>query len=249
MDKIPIKLYGLQRTGTNYVTNLIQKNFGDEVRFNNAGWKHGHYFTHPEEPNIVIVSKDPYAWMLSCYKYWKELPEIGPDLTDTTFEEFVTTSPVMLEGSSDIPYLIRATNLMEYYNNMYFHWLSIRFKRDDRKICLIRYEDALADVDKTLSDIASVFGLRQKSYTNIENEVVWGYDDWSNQTGETKEYLKDKVKKFEKRDFYVEAQYLDSYNDNMLKFIHESWDNWLMAPERLGYKVRQSVFEKLKLSF
>ncbi len=71
MGKILIKLYGLQRTGTNYVTSLIQKNFGDEVIFDNTGWKHGHHFSYPEpdEPNVIVVSKNPYAWMLSCYKY------------------------------------------------------------------------------------------------------------------------------------------------------------------------------------
>src|SRR3990172_7273443 len=124
MSKVPMKLYGLQRSGTSYVANLIKKNFGDEVEFDTTGWKHGHYcaYTYSDkEPNIIIVSKNPYAWMTSTYKYWKELEGVGPDLTNITFEEFVTTSPVVLEGSSDIPFLIRASNLMEYYNNMYFH--------------------------------------------------------------------------------------------------------------------------------
>ncbi len=137
---------------------------------------------------------------------------------------------------------------MEFYNNMYFHWLSIRFKNPDRKLCLIRYEDALINVDKTLNDIASLFNLKKKSYTNIENEVIWGYDNWAETTSpETNEYLKDKVKKFEKRRYYVEEEYMDEFNDDMLKFIERSWDNWLMAPERLGYKPRRSVFEKIKM--
>jgi len=246
---VKIKLFGLQRTCTNYIESLCKLNFGDQIAFCKDAWKHGPFHAHNQkeilwgdDTNIIVAVKNPYAWMFSCYNYWKVMDGIGPDLRNISFEEFVTASPVVLEGSSDVPYLFRASSLMNYYNNMYFHWLSIR----DCNLCVIRYEDILNDFEKTLCDIARQFALKIQSYlTNIDTEIIWGEHNY---TDEQRAYIESKAGKFTKKRFYLDEEYMDAYTDSMLKFIEMDWDYSLMSPERLDYKVKKgSVFEGIKI--
>ena len=54
-----IKIFGLQRTGTNFLTDLINKNFKKtKVLVNVGGWKHGTYHTPPimgREIDVVVL--------------------------------------------------------------------------------------------------------------------------------------------------------------------------------------------------
>lgn len=250
-----IKIHGLQRTGTNYVSNIIKNNFKEVELLETGGWKHGPYcgYLLEKEPSVIIVSKNIYAWLVSCYEYWRKIDGLGPDLSNVSFEEFVMKSPAVLEGSEDVPFLFRAKNLIQYYQNFYFHWLSIKFREPHNRVCLIRYEDILSNFDKTISDLADIFNLHKpEKAENIKNEVIWGYDDYNpeiegsyDKSVET--YIKEHTKKFKKTNYYNNQGYMDNYNDKLLKFIESEWDNWLMAPERLDYKVEKiSLFEKLK---
>ena len=44
------KIYGLERTGTNYTSSLIEENFDYvKVFMNIGGWKHGHLIKYPNK--------------------------------------------------------------------------------------------------------------------------------------------------------------------------------------------------------
>jgi len=88
-----LKLYGLQRSGTNYIKFLLEQNFDVFVLQNWLGWKHGRVeylkdnetlwrdlsvctLSTEQKASIkfsntprVAIKKNVHAWMVSFYKY------------------------------------------------------------------------------------------------------------------------------------------------------------------------------------
>ena len=65
-DIKPIKQYGLQRSGTNYLAFLLEQNYYVDVWVNRGGWKHGPYTPINPEMHCIIISKNPFAWIVVC---------------------------------------------------------------------------------------------------------------------------------------------------------------------------------------
>ena len=88
-----LKLYGLQRSGTNYLKWILEQNFNVFVLQNFRGWKHGEVLflskdedynrdlsvstLNPEQKSEIknqdvpriAIKKDIHAWLVSYYKY------------------------------------------------------------------------------------------------------------------------------------------------------------------------------------
>lgn len=249
-----LQLYGLFRTGTNYITHLIEDNFfakiykHGEKGLNYKGfctnWKHGPYVGNllKEEYPMIIVTKNPYSWLTSCYKYWKKFP-IGPKLDKFTFEEFVKTTPCKLEGSATVPFMFRSKNIMQYYWNAYYHWLSVRSTEQ----ILIRYEDVMNNPEETLTK--ALYNIeKKKKFKNIENNVLWDVRDDDKKFKlknhpSAREY---REKKFNPN-FYRNKIYLDQFSDDLLKFVEKEWDD--EVANKLKYEIEKPKFlEKIILS-
>lgn len=75
-----VKMFGLQRSGTNYLEKLMIENYDVKIHTNKGGWKHGKYmkgkmikaFGH--EIDCLFISKNVYSWLWSAFKHW---PNIG----------------------------------------------------------------------------------------------------------------------------------------------------------------------------
>ena len=68
---IEIFVNGIQRSGTNYVRQLLQANTDHEVHERvSQYWKHDAFNgTNPECDSIVCVIKNPYTWVESiCFR-------------------------------------------------------------------------------------------------------------------------------------------------------------------------------------
>lgn len=94
MEKNVIKIFGIERSGTNYLQKLLQMNFNDLLVFTNGfGWKHGKpqdpdkwikskeclekdYFSFLRKENksidFIVIIKDPYYWHNSIKKFAKQ---------------------------------------------------------------------------------------------------------------------------------------------------------------------------------
>ena len=111
----PIKIYGLQRSGTNWLGFLIQENFKDvRVLVNEGGWKHGYYiipWSLKKEVDIISIIKNPYSWLVSVYNYWgpDRKKNIGPNLKGVDFDTFVRNR-YLGEQQKGIPFIMRAKN-------------------------------------------------------------------------------------------------------------------------------------------
>jgi len=87
------KVFGVQRTGTTYLRELLKQNFGCEVLTNELGWKHGeicdpkpklkkeaHKYSakrfaqlqgiaERDDITAIIIIKNPYSWLQSIERY------------------------------------------------------------------------------------------------------------------------------------------------------------------------------------
>ncbi len=221
-----VKIYGLQRSGTNFVSDIINKNFENtQVLVNYGGWKHGHYaapWTLGQEVNVAVVAKNPYAWLVSIYNYWgpNRKKNIGPDLTGVPFDEFVRNR-VYFEYQKSIPYLIRASNPVQHWNNMYFHWSSIRL--GDKRICMIAYEAFLADPAYNIEILGKVLKLNPKAETLVSDKVL---EPAGEKPKEGSEFWKDK-------EYYLSQDYLKMYTPKLIEFVNDQLDIELML--QFGY--------------
>lgn len=227
-----IKIYGLQRSGTNYVSHLLNSNFKNtKVLVNVGGWKHGHYalpYAFKEEMDLAIVFKNPYAWLRSVYEYWgpdKKL-NIGPDLRNVSFEDFVK-SRATYEIQKGVPYLIRAANAVQYWNNMNYHWLTIMTEKS--KICHITYESVLVAMHKTLLQLMEVYQIEPKSEDLDFTESKFTFTP----SGES--LKQNKEDQFDKKEYYIQSKYLQHYTPELIDFVNQNLDQEVM--QKLGYKM------------
>lgn len=227
-----IKIHGLQRTGTNYLAHLINENFERAKSLVNlGGWKHGHYHAPwflGREVHVVVINKHPYSWLVSMYRYWnKREKRIGMDLQGVSFDTFVRNK-VVFEIQRDVPYLFRASNPVQYWNNMYFHWMTIRINQ--KRVYFIKYEELLAMPERAISDLGVALGLTRKAnFVNSDNTFVPAGERLA-QEGT-----------FTAKNYYQEHEYLKCYTPELLEFVNQELDlevldhynYWLLPPKEL----------------
>ena len=133
-------LYGLQRSGTNYLRKLVELNLGFYTR-NKKGprsWKHR--LDIPDNVNDyvnIVLYKNPYKWLDSLHR--------NPE----DFFERQTLFPCLNEdGSYDL------TNVAKTYKHFMETWVL-----SDVPTLNIRYEDLLKDKSVTLDIIAKTLDV------------------------------------------------------------------------------------------
>jgi len=235
-----IKIHGLQRSGTNYLSYLIEENFlRVKILVNLGGWKHGHYhapWAIGKEVHVLGIIKNPYAWLVSMFKYWgpdKKL-NIGSDLTGVSFDDFVRNR-VYFERQRDIPYLFRAINPVQHWNNMNFHWTTIRMNQ--KKLCLVTYEALLMNPKATVSEIGTTLGLKRKpgDFVNCNSTFT--------PSGEN---LKPSEEQFAARDYYLRGDFCQYYTPELLDFVNEELDIDLMVHFGYSFLMPNEVIKKIE---
>lgn len=221
-----IKIHGLQRSGTNYLAHLVNENFEKtKVLVNLGGWKHGHYnapWFIGKEVHVLGIVKNPYSWLVSMFKYWgptKKL-RIGPDLNGVSFEDFVKNR-VYFEAQRDIPFLFRASNPVQHWNDMNFHWTTIRMNQ--KILTIISYENLLANPKDTVQMIGERFGLHRKS------QFV-GCDKKLEPAGEN---LRPGEESWVDKGYYQNQEFLQQYTPELIEFVNDELDLDLMV--HFGY--------------
>lgn len=215
-DKINyIKIHGLQRSGTNYISFLINNNFIDtECLINVGGWKHGHYcapWSLGQEVHVVLVVKNPYAWLVSIYKYLK------PSLS---FGNFIKR-PLVWGEPSGSPYLLRSCNPIQYWNDMNFHWMSV--KMNNKKLCIIPYESVLRNVELSLKNISSYFDIPlNKPTLDSKNKMLAG--------NEKPEAFDEKFDS----SYYTDQKYISFFDNDIFNFVNQQIEPMIM--QQVGYK-------------
>lgn len=229
-----IKIHGLQRSGTNYLAHLIDENFKKtKALVNLGGWKHGAYSAPwylGKEVHVAVIVKNPYSWLASCYRYWgpgKKL-RIGPSLDGVSFDHFVRNR-CYFERQRDVPFLFRASNPVQHWNNMNFHWMSIRMNA--KRLFVIAYEKLVEDNEKILNAMQEHLNLERS------NADLVGCDKTFKPAGEKAKPTDEKWDK----SYYANAEYMKMYSQDLLDFVNEELDMDIMV--KLAYNYAKEVPE------
>lgn len=203
--------HAVQRSGSTFVYQLLDRN-GADVEWTGVG-QHGPPF-ETEADGYVVVAKDPWAWLVSYYRY--------------------DTHPIVHLGSRLWNRLkhppvdeYRAVRYLNYYVHAYWTW--DRDLPSDRT-AWVRYEDLLPDYEPELRRVADVLGL------DLEEPLEAPQGDVS----QRRPFLDPDFDP----SYYTEERYLDEYSEaNMEAILERTRFHGLVEPIRdlVGYDMAEAV--------
>ncbi len=140
--KKDVKMFGLKRTGTNWLLQLLGMNYHVTWFINEGGWKHGRYRL-PEllgrHMDSVVMVKDIYSWLVSMHRYRG------------------------LWGKEDFGEFVQDGQFVEHWNIVNRHWLNAAGRIPmPFNMEVVRYEDLLEDPVLTCEIVARELGLVRK---------------------------------------------------------------------------------------
>jgi len=162
-----VKVHGLLRTGTNYVSALIGENFFVQILGpERGGWKHGPISDATGVVYVVVV-KSPYTWVESFYN-WELLRGRTAAPTVTAFASAPVSHP-QLAAAWD------ARNPIDAWNKATASWVEAQ---STHQVLVVRYEDVLADVGRELDRFRQRFATtrRHRSAVDITSRVGPGWN-------------------------------------------------------------------------
>jgi hypothetical protein len=201
-----VKIYGLQRSGTNYLKAILEKNFYCRVLQNIGGWKHG--FVNPNFQSAGFKTDLPKTELAAIQAAFKagEVPLVSVYMNPFAWVYFFREYERDTNKAKPTP----IKNLMAAYNSKNSHW------REKCDVCVAYDSIVGAGANKALADIGNALGLRQLNDAvdaSIEGEMARG-GDFS--------YEKNIIKsrKFDKG-FYLDAGYMDFLGEDEIDMIVE----------------------------
>ena len=217
------KVYGLHRTGTNYISSLIEKNFKNvHVFVNIGGWKHGDIDLYQDEiisihdgiteekydinhiknlfekqqVNFFVCVKNPYTW-LDSYLRFKKLKKNKTNIS----------------------------NGVKLWNERYKNY---RENIDNGNAYLVKYEEVISNYAKFLSKFEKRFHLKKngKKFVNIKNKLDANNDITA---GNVRKEI------FTRKNFYLDPDYKRIFNGLEIIFIDYVIDRDLV--KYYGYEI------------
>jgi len=229
MEQHLFKVFGLQRTGTNLMRALLEHNF--HVRYVpevETGWKHGPLrlkggLWKGEPVRFVLCVKNPYAWALSCYHFFRRShggdPTMAPEFyrdPSMSFEEFLLTPSYGFQSP------------IHRWNQQNHLWLSTL--PSDRTI-LVKQEDQLQSQIPALEEAERILKLlrRHERLMPIDERVDVDVS----------------LRGAMNRDYYLDHQFLEDYSPTLLAHVNSIIDLRLM--QQLGYQPERWTIEQRQL--
>lgn len=155
-------IFGLQRSGTNFIEQSLTQNFGAQKQNRtNACWKH---FIDPPQgwnPEIptILIHKNPYTWVESiCFRNTVDWIK-----TQRKYPAQEAIQPELQLG----PQKINLANLAKTYHHFHNEWLWKMPPEKKRNMLVIKYEDLLIEEKKIeiFESMKTRFGAKQTKPT------------------------------------------------------------------------------------
>lgn len=236
-DRMPdsyLMLYGLQRTGTNYLRELMEENF-NAIRFMNHGDARAlplHKHFRPYEEKVFIPDHrylnnfrfESFAGFDSCVSGM-----LTGEMVETGTLKYLVTVRNPLSWHPSICRFARKNRWPGYrrrslnhqymidYSLFYGKWLD--FSNQSDRVVIVKYEDLLRQLEKTLCMIGAAFHLERKQDTFRDIDRV-----------KMSRRFTDK-----KRKVYLEDQPADRFSGGELFILSRNLDPRIA--ERLGYQL------------
>lgn len=175
-------VFGLQRSGTNFLEQLLRKNIaGANVlnawRHDDGIWKHaydigskpvnGRTAGHRGDPkkegligtqiHSIYVHKHPYSWIQSICDKQVDIKKVYPHVMEPHQDSDFMLASLNIE------------NLAKLYRDHTAYWLKML---DEKKIYHLKYEDLIESPEKTreyVTNIATYFNVK---FINKDNIVI-----------------------------------------------------------------------------
>ncbi len=221
LPKKQLLLYGLQRSGTNYLETLIQLNYpncsfiNSEVR-NEIMHKHfrlydnKNYIPEPQFDNTAIFkSFDAFEQSLPINK--------KPDLYLVMSKDPYSWYTSYIGWSMKNNWPNRGYHYINEYNLFYAKWLE--FSRENEQIIFIRYLDLLTNPLPIINTIAKALSLPEKNTIRTTNKVY-----------ASKKFTSDK------KDAFINRSYLNKISKEELVIINNLLDKSLL--QQMGYTIQ-----------
>ncbi len=203
-----ILIYGLQRSGTNFLEKLLSKNFRIKMPVQNKVRHHPihKHFRLYDQKNHIPESKFLNALRFNSFDDYLKSLEINFEIKG-----------VIIISKDPYSWLISYKNwgkkhnwpivkhhYIEEYNFFYEKWMD--FSQEDERILHIRYSDLLLNTHLTLNKISVKLELQNKFSTKVFGEL--------NKVQKVKESGKFTSQKFK---YYKNKEYMSSYSKESLK--------------------------------
>lgn len=153
-------LFGLQRSGTNFLEKIILENYKKKKQPNtySISWKHSVHDPKDWDKRIptIIIYKNPYTWMESI-AFRNKRDWVG---TQKKYPADEATTPDLQVGDAKL----NATNLILTYRDFIINWVG---RMDIPQYYCIKYEDLLDDQTRGLifTMIGKIFKWKKNGET------------------------------------------------------------------------------------
>ncbi|MCK5017094.1 MAG: hypothetical protein KAS32_08475 [Candidatus Peribacteraceae bacterium] len=210
-----ITIRGERRSGTNWLQKILKHtNCTIDINYK-FGWKHGffepiHYNQYHNSDLIIVLFKDVYSWLLSL----NDDPKHMPWAKEINFSKFVRHEYYSI---ADVPWFvdncnlkkgdelreynldgIRFKNIIQLRNAKYRDWLNIRNRIENVEYIL--YDDLLKNPDKLTERLRVKYKIESKPL---------------------------KLRHFEKKQFYLNKEYMRDISKQDKDFIDSQIDSKL----------------------
>jgi len=160
----PIYVFGIHRSGTNYLMNLLNRNFGKihEKNTNNnyqPRWKHSVVVDELEDYPVFVIYKNVYTWVESILK--RKCDDGHNIMLSVKYLPHYIDESRYIKLDDDVLYCddrVSFEKLINVYRQFYENWM-VNFPDEYKKnLFLISYEDLL--VEEKRNQILSIIGER-----------------------------------------------------------------------------------------
>jgi hypothetical protein len=163
-----VKVVGLPRSGTNWVTRLVTTNFRAYLlEVEESGWKHGPLVQRPYIRHLVMVRSIP-VWLDAFYR-WEQIHRRSTASSLPQFAESPVTHPRLAAEWG-------TTSLPELWVRAHRAYLEAA-RHDSPPVVIISYERLVADLDGSLRAIARELALAQT--TDGLTDFTERADNWA----------------------------------------------------------------------
>jgi len=188
-EKIPLMIYGMQRTGTNYIEKLLIDNL-DNIKLCNGLIRclpdHKHFRLHDEK----FVVPEPKYFNSFSYEDFNSFKNHVEKLVGVKISQFIVVIKhpfgwysSYLKHAKKYRYHINRksfnSHFMIDYNHFYKKWITFSNEAPD-KVKIIKYEEVLSDRQKIMSELCTALGSKFLHETILNPDKVYMSKSFTN---------------------------------------------------------------------
>lgn len=221
-----ILIYGLQRSGTNYLEKILTDRYQVEIINRN------HDKTYPGAKHFRLYDNKDFVpepgyrndVRIESYQHLESMLAVQPDYCIVISKDPYSWLESYNKWAAKCKWDKVSHHYIDEYNLFYGKWIELSGQTG--KIVFVRYIDLLKDVYGELKQLEKKLGLKKKLFAQLSKAE---YSLISQSDIFTMEHAK----------YYLEERYFANYTQDRLDEINSRLDKCVMS--RLGYVKRNNV--------